>query len=110
MKIRLCKVPVLNLNYFNFCFSSKNVILVISPASLQSEWSKFEMLMAVDDSHQRNNVCLVPVLLGGVKVDDLPPPLRPLTCIELMDDFRNTDDIIQAISSMLFYNHDKCKI
>lgn len=66
--------------------------------------------MAVDDSHQRNNVCLVPVLLGGVKVDDLPPPLRPLTCIELMDDFRNTDDIIQAISSMLFYNHDKCSI
>lgn len=77
---------------------SKNVILVISPASLQSEWSKFEMLMAVDDSHQRNSVCLVPVLLGGVKVDDLPPPLRPLTCIELMDDFRNTNDIIQAIS------------
>lgn len=99
MNIWYCNEPVLNLNYF-FCFSSKNVILVISPASLQSEWSKFEMLMAVDDSHQRNSVCLVPVLLGGVKVDDLPPPLRPLTCIELMDDFRNTNDIIQAISSM----------
>nr|XP_022336637.1 stimulator of interferon genes protein-like isoform X3 [Crassostrea virginica] len=77
---------------------SKNVILVISPASLQSEWSKFEMLMAVDDSHKRNTVCLVPVLVGGVNVVDLPAPLRPLTCIELKEDLQNIEEIIRAIS------------
>ncbi|XP_061167638.1 stimulator of interferon genes protein-like [Saccostrea echinata] len=77
--------------------SSRHVILVISPSSLQSEWSKFEMLLAVDDSHTRNRVCLVPVLLGGVKLDSLPPPLRLLTCVELHEKFENVHDIIQAI-------------
>lgn len=84
--------------------SSKNVILVISPASLQSEWSKFEMLMAVDDSHKRNTVCLVPVLVGGVNVVDLPAPLRPLTCIELKEDLQNIEEIIRAISSKICLN------
>ncbi|XP_061178296.1 stimulator of interferon genes protein-like [Saccostrea echinata] len=77
--------------------SSRHVILVISPSSLQSEWSKFEMLLAVDDSHTRNRVCLVPVLLGGVKLGCLPPPLRLLTCVELREKFENVYDIIQAI-------------
>ncbi|XP_061178295.1 stimulator of interferon genes protein-like [Saccostrea echinata] len=77
--------------------SSRHVILVISPSSLQSEWSNFEMLIAVDDSHTRNSVCLVPVLLGGVKLGCLPPTLRLLTCVELREKFENVHDIIQAI-------------
>ncbi|XP_056006100.1 stimulator of interferon genes protein-like isoform X2 [Ostrea edulis] len=81
---------------------SQHVILVISPASLENEWSKFEMLMAVEDSHKRNSVCLVPVLIGGVKVASLQPPLPLLTCIELRENFENTEEIIQAIN-----NHDE---
>ena len=62
------------------------------------------MLMAVDDSHKRNTVCLVPVLVGGVNVVDLPAPLRPLTCIELKEDLQNIEEIIRAISSKICLN------
>ncbi|XP_062608695.1 stimulator of interferon genes protein-like, partial [Saccostrea cucullata] len=77
---------------------SRHVVLVISPSSLQSEWSKFEMVMAVDDSHIRNRVCLVPVLLGGVKLAKSSASSHLLT-VRLSENFENIHDIIQAIKN-----------
>lgn len=59
------------------------VIVLITPASLQSNWVEMEWSTALGRSAR-----VVPVLVNGVRPHDLPEPLRELVAVFLDQDYR----------------------
>jgi uncharacterized protein (TIGR03032 family) len=52
---------------------ARMVLAVLSPRTLMSEWVRWELSQA-----SRNGLQIVPLLVDGVRPDDLPPPLHLL--------------------------------
>ncbi len=57
----------------DFIIGSDTVIWVISPASVASKWCRWEL-----DQVGRHNKRLIPVKVGDVKLEDLPPQLSEI--------------------------------
>ncbi|OWF47889.1 uncharacterized protein LOC110453777 isoform X3 [Mizuhopecten yessoensis] len=86
-------------NIANAISSSRRTVLVISKASLRSQWCKYEMLAAIDDTHRNNRISFIPILLHNVKDDDLPHPLRFVTYIHAGKDKDYLHKLLRALAA-----------
>jgi hypothetical protein len=76
------------------------VLVVISPASLQSEWVNREWTAALARNLQGGSRSrrIIPVLIGGASFSDLPPVLRDIQAVDLNRDYEGgMERIAQAI-------------
>jgi hypothetical protein len=64
---------------------SKQVILVLSPSSIDSEWVSMESAMTMHTDPAALAKRLVPIMLEKVSVKDIPPALRFRNFIDLTD-------------------------
>ena len=55
--------------------SSKAVIMLVSPASLSSQWSNYEMGLALGRTTD-SDFRLIPVLMRDIDAESLPAPIR----------------------------------
>ncbi|XP_060079807.1 stimulator of interferon genes protein-like [Ylistrum balloti] len=78
---------------------SRRTVLVISKTSLQSQWCKYEMLAAIDDTNRHNRISFIPVLRDDVSDDDLPHPLRFVTYIHTGRDSDFLHKLLKALAA-----------
>jgi hypothetical protein len=77
---------------------SSNVVVLVSCNSLTSQWSSYEIGLALGHAKRTPGVNIVPVLLGGVEVAALPPPLRS---VEMIDVSKTWEGATEAINRAL---------
>ena len=73
--------------------SDKHVLLIVSAAALHSEWLKFEINLA-ETAPRR----MIPILIEGIKADQLPLNLRMRHCLPMQkDDWRALDKLVDHL-------------
>ncbi|XP_062592850.1 stimulator of interferon genes protein-like [Saccostrea cucullata] len=81
-------------NIRNFMERSDTVLFILSPNFLRSSWCITEVQIALEMSLR-----ILPLILYSLNTNDLPPALKPYTCI----DARGKHDITAEIHEALYH-------
>lgn len=78
--------------------TSDLLVVLISPAALKSNWVKKELNIAAQCQLSNIGVKVLPVLLSGIRCNDLPTRLQRINCI---DDVEGANGVVGQISRIL---------
>jgi uncharacterized protein (TIGR03032 family) len=77
---------------------TKVIVAILSSGALASEWVRWELSQA-----SQNGLHIVPLLLNGVRAEELPPPLHllPSLALPVHDAMRSMQDIATQIRDLV---------
>jgi SAM-dependent methyltransferase len=79
---------------------SQFIVLIVTPASLQSEWVSMESAIATYRDPSAKNRTLIPVILENIDRDSIPPSVRALNSVSLVDPRRRTAELQRLLESL----------
>ena len=74
-------------------------ILIISPAFLKSAWLSRE-LDAILDEAERTRKRIIPLLAGGVRMEDVPPSLQRLQLLQISSDQSDLQTVLAPLKKV----------
>jgi hypothetical protein len=80
--------------------SSDLMVVVLSRHSIESRWVDFELTRMYQNEIESDRVVVVPVLWGGLGIDQVPEMLRSKVCKTVRSGSRGTEDIRSLCSDM----------
>jgi SAM-dependent methyltransferase len=80
--------------------SSRFILLVITPAALQSDWVIMESDIVTHLNPSAKNRTLIPIILEEVNRDSIPPSIRSLKSISLFDPDKRTKEFQRLLESL----------